>query len=143
MTIRPNILRNIAWQVRRRCEKFAKRRDNYFGDDLEGLCAIASCIIHKLLERKGIDSKMVYGQYHTNEDCTGFGHCWVECGDQVIDVTATQFDLLPKVIVRRIDCKRWRWEKIIEDPDTFNWRGWDCEQVPRPKRIERVAGDLI
>jgi len=141
-------LRSIAWKVRRRCEKYVNKESTYFDSDLSMMCAIASHIIHELLNKKGIDSQLIYGEYIVgpgiHEKCQTFtygeGHCWVECHGYIVDVTATQFDAVPKVIVR-INDGTWKPQTVIDEK--FDWYSWDETQVPSHDKFEKIAGDLL
>jgi len=104
------------------------------------MCAIASFCIHKLLQFKGIDSEFVFGKYHGEESRWGSDHCWLEWRGYVIDVTATQFEHVPKVIVRRDNENRWCVKRVLDD--TYKWRGWDRAQVPCDKTVEVIIGNI-
>ena len=97
-------IRQIASRVRKQCEKFADSPDNHFLDNLEGLCAIASYILQKELHKKGIDTKLIQGNFleEWDEPCPDpYNHCWIEWKDYIIDVTATQFGFKRKVYIHK------------------------------------------
>ena len=92
------IVAAVAYQVREWAEAYAE--DAHFDDDLCGLCAIASGELHSRLKRKGIDSTL-----HLFEG-EWWGHCFVEVGEYVVDVTVTQFDVKDKVAIEPITMAR-------------------------------------
>ena len=59
-----------------------------YGDPPFGACLEASKMIARLLRRRGIDAKIVHGNFKGAED---WPHWWVRVGDLLIDVTADQF----------------------------------------------------
>ncbi len=64
--------------------------------DLSGACGYASYGLHKVLP----ESELVMGIYK------GETHAWVELGDKIIDITATQFDIRDKVYIVKKGGKR-------------------------------------
>ena len=80
----------MAYRVRKNVERWvaATEKSSICYDDLCGACAIASYTLWKLLLQTGYKARFVCAS-HGGAGC----HCWVELGDNVIDVTATQFDL--------------------------------------------------
>jgi hypothetical protein len=59
----------------------AQAKQNRFAPDLNGLCAISSAYLCAELEAAGLRPKAVLAP----------GHCYVECDEFLVDVTATQF----------------------------------------------------
>lgn len=95
---------------------------------LECGCAIASYTLTKALHKVGQRATLV-------EWGDGWGHCWVEHRDLIIDITATQFDKdLPEVlIVKKKDYN------VVNRSDGFLAKGrraendlkrWDMYQSP-------------
>lgn len=54
--------------------------------NMTGLCAVASIGMLKSLLRHGIHATLVEGRF--GGEC----HCWNMVGDQLVDLTATQYD---------------------------------------------------
>ena len=76
-------LLRCAQAARRRAERLAKARDS--DGDLCGLCGIASAYLASLLRARGLEAEVVVW----SSSCEG--HCYVECGGYLVDVTSTQF----------------------------------------------------
>ena len=85
-----------ATKVRHRMEEFARQFG--YDADLEGLCAIASGVLHDELSKLDVGKPVI---------CFSPFHAFCLLGDTVIDVTATQFCprsnplLYPKVMLRQ------------------------------------------
>lgn len=65
--------------------------------DLAGCCAIASYALCKALSAKGFKPEFVCGV----ESSWG-SHCWVECKNYIVDITATQFGIKTPVHIVKI-----------------------------------------
>ena len=89
----PRKMRNVARNVRKWAEKYAK--ENHYPRDLCGMCAIAAGEMWRRLKGRGANPILCIALYDPP-----FAHCFVECNGYLIDVTATQYDG-PKVLVRR------------------------------------------
>lgn len=63
-------------------------------DDLTllGACGVSSFCLWQILLALEVDSSLVLGRFTKAGRDRGF-HCWVETGDIIVDVTATQFDI--------------------------------------------------
>jgi hypothetical protein len=61
--------------------------------NLGGLASVASIVLAKLFQTQGFSNvQAVKGEY------CGQPHCWVNCGDTIWDLTATQFNqFIPKI----------------------------------------------
>lgn len=53
--------------------------------DLTGGCAIASYVLWRVLQEKGVEAQLVRGSYSKG------AHCWVQLQGVCVDATATQF----------------------------------------------------
>lgn len=62
-----------------------------FDPDLGGACGIASHHLMQLAKANGIQVHLCYGTFNNNF------HFWVEYGNKIIDITATQFGINKKV----------------------------------------------
>jgi hypothetical protein len=66
--------------------KLLKGAPTYSDSALTCFCAIASAFLWYRLKKHGYDAHLVVGNYRKND------HCWVELNDQIVDITATQFN---------------------------------------------------
>jgi len=91
-------LRYLAEKTRRAVEMLASDEEEDFEehfncpDTLSGYCARASAMLSAELTKRGIGHRLVYSDW---------GHVHIDCHGYIMDVTATQFGNLPKVMVRR------------------------------------------
>ena len=124
-----HVLGNIATQARLHTER---TRGTRFKPCLTGMCAIASAWLFTELVRSGYDPII----------CANDGHCWIEVGACVIDVTASQFNALydlnaepvllgrRRTLLLRYDGKARLWDrkyrfKTVEDLRTWQrTSGW-------------------
>lgn len=83
----------IAHEVRVELQSWLKDK---FREDLECTCGICSYTLYRVLCAVGYNAELVES-VDNNE-----GHCWVEVGGYVVDLTATQFGYREVVFVRRI-----------------------------------------
>lgn len=81
---------------------------------LAGACIVASVALARLCGDYGISVEVQHGE------CFGLPHCWVTCGDRLVDVTATQFGL-PRVFCPNVDDPRYDEAVVIP---------WQTPQVP-------------
>jgi len=63
---------------------------------LEGACGVASYALQRALTFRGRRATFVLGWHECDcgngEECdVGLGHCWVETGGAIVDITARQF----------------------------------------------------
>lgn len=83
-------IQSIAAAVRKKAEINANKRK--FSTSCEGLCGDASIALKNSLKSYGYkEAKAFYGFFIDNKG-TKHPHCWVEVNEEVIDVTATQFE---------------------------------------------------
>lgn len=96
----------LASRVRKAVRKWVAPNRAVNPKKLSGACGIASYTLYKALQRKGYDPNLVcwsspYG-----------GHAWVELGEAVIDVTASQFGRrYPAVHI----VPKWRYDVVDRD----------------------------
>ena len=120
-------IKSIATQTRKKCENFAMSDaaimyDFYNFRNLSCMCAIASFVLAKELNKHNIKAKMVEGTFE------GEAHCWVEWKNWIIDITATQFDIeAPVYIVKKTD-EKYKAKKVKQSYKDF--RIWPREQKP-------------
>lgn len=94
-----------AHVVRSEIESFVLDKDPRDFDDvtLQGACGIASLVLVRVLRRLGVQASFVMGYYgdpdNPYNDIDHPNHCWVKLQDRglLIDVTATQFDVVERV----------------------------------------------
>lgn len=91
------IIKKLGKQIRSEIEVWTKENPDVEEGSLQGACAIASYIMYRSLIKLGFKPQFVMAD-------SGFGaHCWVTLDDDVIDLTATQFNNLnrkhPKVLI--------------------------------------------
>jgi len=124
-------VRSIAREARRWAERLAGTHE--FGEDLGGLCAVASGHLHKKLRDAGYKSVLA-----TNDN-----HCFVLLNGYVVDITATQFVRTRNISVLVAKLTRMRAEGTYSRPwlitkTTTSRRemrkfqieeGWPAEQV--------------
>lgn len=136
------MLREIATAARDAVEYWLGQNPElheYIQEDMTGACATASLSLYVFLKIKGFKPTLVQGDTHS-----GSAHCWVEVGDLIIDVTATQFGL-PEVHVTKE--RTWAYTKptvkwtgsmitTILDP---HWISWSNNQAPNPLRVWTIV----
>jgi hypothetical protein len=82
-------VRRIARAARKWAEEYAEYKGMH--RDLMCLCAIASAELHKKLRKEKQPSIL----------CENREHCFVMCGDYVVDITATQFGIQEDIYIRK------------------------------------------
>ncbi len=106
------ILFNIAKQV----INYINIKYNLGGSFVD-YCDIISDEVAKRLLSKGINGKVVYGEYyHQYEDSEPdyYGHNWVIVGDYIIDASREQFDSSEYVInISSKDSSKYNIKKIV------------------------------
>jgi hypothetical protein len=143
-------IEQIASDVREVCEEYfhspraqrAHAKGDFY-DNLGGMCAIASFVLVKALELNGylwpVAKAGFFKKYGT--------HCWVEVGDKVVDITATQYDdpnggteCYPLVYITNYNDKKYRFGKEVYKSEDFNWvRG--NRQLPRKMLVNKLFKD--
>ncbi|MDO9141798.1 MAG: hypothetical protein Q7U38_15875 [Methylobacter sp.] len=95
------------------------------GDDLAGMCAIASGYLHRLFNKVGIESFL----------CVNHEHCFVLANGYIVDITATQYGLKPVTIVEveKAYQEFWVIEKKFKTPENLFGHqfdeGWPFDQM--------------
>lgn len=128
--------------VLKACRKWAYRYGQEVGTErsLAGLCAIASVRIHKSLKQKGVKSKIVVADFYN-----GGSHCFVQVGEEILDVTATQFGL-PAILKQKKETyirtllnnpvvelkikETLEFEDVSSLTKHLHKSGWPSEQIP-------------
>lgn len=95
-------LLKAAIHVRNEIEDFVFGQDrfNFDPENLQGACAIASYTLHRTLNNLHIPNRFVMGWFRdkwSNDE----NHCWLEVGEHIVDITATQFGISDKVYVTK------------------------------------------
>jgi hypothetical protein len=125
-------------------QKVKKQEDDFDGFTrcLCGLCAICSIALRNILNKNGDDAKVMLG-YFRDEGM----HCWVEVGDMVIDITATQFhNITKKVFTLRRGTKKYFSMYKNGEPIGLNFRkfkGWPPDQKPNKRKIDKLVKEVI
>lgn len=122
------IVRKIASEVRKWLVGTYTGRD-YFRKDLAGFCAIASFHLFKALESANIDCAFVVNEWNS--------HAFVLWGENVVDITATQFSWerkYPPVLIQPVTTLGKTWTigskaKTEWDIKKLIWK-WPKHQQP-------------
>jgi hypothetical protein len=134
---------SIAKKVRKQCEKFAnskeaKGKDFYKYKNLACMCAVASHALLIALKDKGIEAVMVRGKYQKHSECYPEHHCWVEYKDNVIDITATQFEVSKRVYIVKNDIPNYRRMRRIKAEAPNPLKSWGCRQGPSHNLSKKI-----
>ncbi|HUU87864.1 MAG TPA: hypothetical protein VMX17_08935 [Candidatus Glassbacteria bacterium] len=77
-------------------------------DGMAGYCGLGSALLHKTATVHNIKTDFVLGTFKTpNRKKKKSGHCWVEFGDHIIDITASQFGINSRIYVSNIGDDRY------------------------------------
>lgn len=98
----PEQLFEIGMQIRQEVSHLGDLEnptEKAFPPDLETACAVASYRLAKALQEKGLPAVLVQGLFFRPQNDWGLDHCWVEIAGQILDVTATQFNVKEKVLI--------------------------------------------
>jgi hypothetical protein len=129
-------IRNCVVQLSNseRSEKY----DWHKKSDLKCACAITSIFVAEVLNRLGYDCKIIQGVYiyhpivkfKAKYSIDDINHCWVEVGDIIVDLTASQFG---ESAILLMD-KHWKFSPVrITQFKNFNCRhfnDWPKKQKP-------------
>lgn len=118
-------LKTLAKQVRDKLKYFIFNNNNSFDSNFFCACAVSSYTLWKVLLSKGYTAKFVRGFYQ------GKDHCFVICNDQIVDITATQFDISEEVyIVYHNDID---YDCVDEDSEALCYLNdnWPSDQIPK------------
>lgn len=133
-------LQEIAAHIRRNCELYAKHCAGYDAPyrrgGLKGMCALASSALLLALEHKGIFGTLAGGRFCHNKKTRGEAHYWVEVGNYIVDITATQFGVKEKVVITSSPDPRYF--LMDDDVEVRHFDGWWADQRPTAKKIERI-----
>ena len=140
-----------AVQIREKCVKIATcttgRKycppiDIRGKTNLWNWCGVASRALSMHLTEKGIRNKLIFGYFNDKTRCSEAdeNHCWVVVGNNIIDVTATQFGDFPPVYVVPRNSWRYKERNVIKDPEEF-FACWGSQRPSKRilKEIEEVA----
>jgi hypothetical protein len=128
----------IASDVRAEMVDFAtESRISLCPDDLDMACTLASWVLWTVLRRLGAGAAFVSGR------AFGTGHCWVEVGDEIFDITATQFGDYADVLVCRQGAVYRPEYYGYPTGEEFFWDPEDPDFMPALEAIvERVVGEM-
>lgn len=84
---------------------------------------------------------MVNGKFATDGNTAdGDCHCWVEVRGKIVDITATQFDVLPEVYIVSENSKKYSKERVIKSyRDLSGWRNQRPSRECTKKILEIAA----
>lgn len=116
-----------------------------FGDleDLDCLCGICSMALKNLFIKSGYSAKVIYGFFDEENN-----HCWVESGNFIFDITATQFGfprkLQRKVVKLKIGSPLYKkyYFPQKEYVSVRSFRDWPIEQKPTKKVMDKIFSGL-
>lgn len=143
-----NNIIEIAKDVRRKCEQYAKSGRSYpkhYNDqlDLRCMCATASACLYEAFQKASISSTFCNGHFNLgadNEDITVINHCWIEKEGYIIDITATQFGIDNSVYVITDNASKYLKTNEIPSWQTMEWQ-WN--QKPTPAIVNEILGTKI
>ena len=141
---------NLTKKVRSVCERFACSDDasafDFWRDpDLGCMCAIASMTLAKVLRKFGYRVNVVNGKFRDNyafNNNVGYDHCWVEYGTNIIDITATQFQIKDEIFI----CKagnNCHYIKGIVKNSVENFSNWDISQRPDKRIVSLLVNNSL
>ena len=128
--------------------------------DLKCSCAISSHAMGTLLEKMGYSPTIVFGVYDENDtkptDWIDINHCWIELGDHIIDVTATQFGVEEEILFDEVEKFNSKFFPIIRTTvssakadmrkymsnDISEWQKRQTPSLRNTKHILRAYQDL-
>jgi len=133
-------LKKMAGIVR---DEIAEHFSGNVDDDLSTYCAISSYVLMKIGYSFGYKFRLAegvafeLGWHPTEED---INHCWLEIGDDIVDITATQFGRKEKVYIVRGTNESYK--KFKSDEDALkSLRKWPSEQSPVRQSGEKKGKD--
>jgi hypothetical protein len=100
-------------EIASKARKYIERK---YGNPPHGGCLEASKHLARLLRKRGVQAKIVRGEFFERERANSWPHWWVRTGELLVDVTADQFDGEDEGIVvgPSKDLRRW-----VEDGGCF------------------------
>lgn len=137
----------ISQVVRNICEQFAfsknaKDFDFYKRKDLSCMCAIASMALAKVLRKFKIKANVVDGSFIYDQSNHTFGHCWVECGNHIIDITATQFKIYQDIFITHKRNNLNYIKGIIKNKIIY-FSDWPNTQQPNDNIVRRLVNNSL
>ena len=129
----------IASKVRKQCEQYVSMDSSgYFNEKLACFCAVGSGALFHALSKGGFKPLFVRGNYLYNGKDNWTQHCWVQLGDAIVDITATQFGELPEVLVCSLHDGHYynleQFDQWIEIQVAL--QNWDLQRPTKRKAIE-------
>jgi len=116
------------------CKKYQEKY-HYFGDDLCGLCAIASKALQQLMNSEGLHVEVVIGEVGTTD------HCWVRSHRKVYDPTATQLGFGGPKVFSIKESHRYGYKQVRKFTTIQSVRkdfnDWPENQIPYKKTIKK------
>lgn len=136
----PKGLVNIATKARSLAEKFAKN-NSFIGDKrtLQCYCAISSKIFYKMARRAKYKVNIIQGNFGKDyypDNYNNINHCWIEYGNYIIDITATQFGIKDKIYIIEKN-KTDQYLTVRDDGIFISWHAQD------PEEYKKEINDLI
>jgi len=135
----------IASKLRQYLDKNLDILPEYLDDkDLGGACGICSMVLKALFIKSGHRAKVIHGNFNND-----YPHCWVESGNFIFDITATQFhcslaNINRKVVKLKIGSSLYK-KYYFPEKEYTNIRSfysWPIEQKPTKKIMEKIMGKI-
>jgi len=118
--------KRLSNHIRIKTERLVAREESGFDEfdmDLGCLCAICSTALKSIFNIHGYDAEVYIGWFRGDSN-----HCWVEDGEHIWDVTATQFGIKRKTVCLKKDsllAKQW----YIRGEQVDGLDGMACEKI--------------
>ena len=129
----------------------ARGLDCHENRDLACSCAITSRALTIILNRMGYKARLVCGHLVdcdlnklNKDDLTGndINHSWVEIGDYIIDLTASQFNTKKNKLFSEIIYTKDKSRHIKMEQSSHRslkmFSEWGFQQIPRKKFVNRI-----
>jgi len=133
---------NFGKRIRKVLAREIADEDYIYAADLMGACAVASTALHRVLRNRGHNSILVVGREEPIGE-RGRAHCWVELGEYIIDITATQFQIKHPVYIVKKDKYSFARDytyQVIGRKAYEELKKWGMQSPFRYKRIiERIV----
>jgi hypothetical protein len=100
-------------------------------DGMAGYCGLGAVLLYRVAAIHNIKTDFVLGTFKTpTRKRKTSGHCWVEFGDHIIDVTASQFGMKPRVYVSDIGDDRYYFIAKNDNAIVAIENNWPDDQKP-------------
>lgn len=126
----------LCRRIRLRAEQLrAESFSHLFPANMKGMCAICTIALAEAFESRGWECRAYYGLFFRPGDKPR-KHCWLEAGDLIYDLTATQFgDEYPAVFIVAADDPRYAVREWQVDLNGDYWKYAPEHQRPTKEWI--------